>query len=86
MIEDSPTEWTTDLYVLATRGAGVPATQVMVSSIPQHDDEPSYADIICTLAVADDIANTLAAEDYRFKKEHGTSGSALRVRIRVFRD
>jgi len=81
-----PTRWTTDLYVHATRDAGVPATQVMVTPFPQCDDQSSYADIICTLAVADDVVDALDDKDYRYKTEHGTSGSALRVRIRVFRE
>jgi len=86
VIENSPYGWTADLYAHATRDAGVPATRVMVTPFPQSDDQPDYADIICTLAVADDIVAALDAQNYRYKIRYGTSGSALRVRIRVFRN
>lgn len=74
--------WSDFLYQLCVSDAPCPEQFVLVD----HYSGDDYADIICTRAGAQNIIRCLRAKGYEYDEQRGTSGSAMRVRIRVWRD
>jgi len=80
------TAWVGEVYRLCTRDAGAPDNQVYVER--HHnlvEGESDYCDVITSRAAAGNITDQLRADGYEYEEERGTSGSAVRVRIRVYR-